>query len=81
MSYLLGVICRSLIPAKTKFGPLQGIRMTKQELENPQNTAYVWEVIVSVVLCTCKSAVRKIKCHRSLIVILCSYYVHEAIQL
>ena len=32
------------IQCRTKFGPLDGLLTTKEELERPNETAYVWEV-------------------------------------
>ena len=44
MYTLPGVIAKMQISCKTQFGPLQGLRTTRDALQNPENTAYVWEV-------------------------------------
>lgn len=40
-----GVIAEEFIESRTKFGPLIGIKTTKENLERPEETAYVWEVM------------------------------------
>ena len=38
------MIAEEFIESRTKFGPLLGIKTTKDQLERPEDTAYVWEV-------------------------------------
>ena len=43
----IAVIAHAFIPCRTQFGPLQGLRTTRDALSSPENLAYVWEVCSS----------------------------------